>query len=183
MKKIVLILVALSMVFLMPLNVIAKETREVKEVKEVEEKVDDNKINVYLFWGNGCGYCEAAKEFFANIDKEYSKYFNLVDYEVWYNEDNNALKEEVAAYFKDDVTGVPYIVIGDETFGGYSSEYDADIKKAIKEAYEDEDYVDAIEKVKDGDVEAPKNYDTLIVIGIFVAIIGGFGALIYFSRK
>jgi len=157
-----------------PLSVLAEGK------KETETK---DKVKVYLFWGNGCGYCEAAKEFFASIEEKYSKYYELVDYEVWYNKENNTLKENVANYLKDDVSGVPYIVIGDTTFGGYSSEYDEQIIEAIEDAYEDDDYVDVVAKVKSGDVEPAKNYDTLIVIGIFVVIIGGFGALIYFSRK
>ena len=174
MKKVLLSILTLFMVLVFPMSVLADEGKE--DAKK-------EKINVYLFWGDGCGYCEAAKEFFASIEEEYDDYYNLVEYEVWYNKDNNELKENVAAYFNDDVTGVPYIIIGDKTFGGYSSEYDEDIKKAIKEAYDDEDYIDAVAKVGTGDYETPKNYDTLIVIGIFVLIIGGFGALIYFSRK
>ena len=181
MKKVLLSLMAILVAVMMPLNVLAKET---KETKEAETETTKEKINVYLFWGNGCGYCEAAKEFFASIEDEYGKYYNLVDYEVWYNEENNALKESVAEYFNEDVSGVPYIIIGETTFGGYASDYDDDIKKAIKEAYEDEDYVDAVAKVQAGDVKSSsKNYDTLIVIGIFAVVIGGFGALIYFSRK
>lgn len=176
MKKFVLLIMVLCMTILMPLNVLA-ETREVKEEMAKE------KINVYIFWGNGCGYCEAAINFFESIEDEYGKYFNLVKYEVWYEKDNNTLKENVAAYFGDDVTGVPYIVIGDETFGGYAEEYNEDLKEAIVDAYEDDDYIDVVAKVNAGEVETKSNYDTLIVIGIFAVVIGGFGALIYFSRK
>lgn len=176
MKKKILNFIALIIAVLLPITVMAETENESESpVKE--------KVNVYLFWGNGCGYCEAAKDFFASIEDEYGKYFELVEYEVWYSKDNNALKERVVEYFGDDVSGVPYIVIGDTTFGGYASSYDEDIKEAIKDAYEDEKYVDYVEQIISGDVETPKNYDTLIVIGIFVVIIGGFGALIYFSRK
>lgn len=172
MKKVLLSVIALVMALMFPLSVLADKKEESKD-----------KINVYLFWGNGCGYCEAAKEFFASIKDEYGNYFNLVEYEVWYDKDNNALKDSVAEYFNDDVSGVPYIIIGETTFGGYAADYDEDIIEAIEEAYEDDDYVDIVAKVKSGNVEPEKNYDTLIVIGIFVVIIGGFGALIYFSRK
>lgn len=180
MKKKLLSLIVLLVAILIPTTVIA-ETKEA--AKDETEVVENEKINVYLFWGQGCGYCEAAKEFFSSIEEEYGKYFELVDYEVWYDKNNNALKESVVEYFKDDVTGVPYIVIGETTFGGYASDFDEDIKDAIVEAYEDDDYVDYVAKIIAGDIETPKSYDTLIVIGIFVVIIGGFGALVYFSRK
>ena len=178
MKKVLISLMALFMLLVMPLSVFATE----KETREVEA-ISNKKVNVYLFWGDGCGYCEAAKKFFASIEDEYGKYYNLVDYEVWKNPDNNTLKDQVADYFKEEVTGVPYIVIGDETFGGYSEEYNEEIIEAIEDAYEDDDYVDVVKNIVDGKVEPAKNYDTLIVIGIFVLIIGGFGSLIYFSRK
>lgn len=180
MKKKLLGLIALLIAVLLPTSVMA-ETKE--STKEESEVVESEKINVYLFWGQGCGYCEAAKEFFASIEEEYGKYFDLVEYEVWYDKNNNALKESVVEYFNDNVTGVPYIVIGETTFGGYAADYDQDIKDAIVDAYEDDDYVDYVAKIIAGDIETPKSYDTLIVIGIFVVIIGGFGALVYFSRK
>ncbi len=36
--------------------------------------------------------------------------------------------------------GVPYIIIGEKVFGGYSSAYDEDIKKAIMAQYNDPSY-------------------------------------------
>lgn len=171
MKKTLMSIITLFLLLLFPISVMA------------EDKKEKDPINVYLFWGDGCGYCEAAKQFFASIEDEYGKYFDLVDYEVWHNKQNNELKDNVANYFQENVTGVPYIIIGDETFGGYSSEYDKDIKDAIKDAFDDENYIDVVAKVASGNYEPAKNYDTLIVIGIFIVIIGGCGALIYFSRK
>lgn len=170
MKKVLLSFFALLISVLFPISVFAEG-----EAKE--------KINVYMFYGEGCGYCAAAKEFFAGIDEEYKEYYSLVTYEVWHDKNNSALMQGVAEYLNEDVNGVPYIVIGDTTFAGYASEYDQDILDAIKESYNNEDYVDVVSKVKDGGVSSKKNYDTYIVIGIFAAIIGGFGALIYFSRK
>jgi len=174
MKKLIISILTLFIALAIPVSVFAAK-------KEAEKE----KINVYLFWGNGCGYCEAAKEFFASIEDEYGKYYNFVDYEVWYDQKNNELKNAVAEYLNDDVSGVPYIVIGETSFDqGYSSEFDADIIKAIKDEYENDDYVDVVAKVNAGEVKAKSNnYDTIIVIGIFVLIIGGFGALIYYSRK
>ena len=61
-------------------------------------KAESKKINVYIFRGEGCPHCEEALEFFDSLEKdeEYSKYYNLVKYEVWNNKDNAKLMEEVA---------------------------------------------------------------------------------------
>jgi len=106
------------------------------------------KINVYLFWGNGCGFCERAKQFFANMDSEYTKYYNLVENEVWYSEDNQKLMAKVANELGTEAKGVPFIVIGDEYFSGYAISMDDDIKETIVSQYNNEDYVDVVKKVK-----------------------------------
>lgn len=106
------------------------------------------KINVYLFWGNGCPHCEHAKEFFSSIEQEYSKYYNLIDYEVWYDEENNNLKNKVDSELDANATGVPFIVIGEEYVNGYSSAMDNEIKEIIINQYENYNYIDIVQKVK-----------------------------------
>ena len=105
-------------------------------------------INVYLFWGNGCPHCEHAKEFFNELDKEYGDYYNLVDYEIWYDEGNKQLYNKVTERLGDTASGVPFIVIGDETFRGYSSLIDQEIIDTILEQYNNKNYVDIVETVK-----------------------------------
>jgi len=72
----------------------------------------------------------------------------LIDYEVWYNEENDQLKNKVNDYLKANATGVPFIVIGDEYIKGYSSSMDDKIKETIVSQYENDNYIDVIEKVK-----------------------------------
>jgi len=43
---------------------------------------EKEKINVYVFYGDGCPHCHNAFNFFESIEKEYGKYFDLVEYEV-----------------------------------------------------------------------------------------------------
>lgn len=170
MKKIKLLVVALVAIILLPFGVNA---------------ADKDPINVYIFKGDGCGYCAAALEFFESIEKDYGKYFNLVEYEVWYDEDNANLMTEVASYFGEEIGGVPYIVIGDKTFQGYSETYNEEIKTAIKNAYNDKDYVDAVKAVDGGassssdKKEDDSNKTTIIIIGVALV---GFAALFYFAR-
>ena len=106
------------------------------------------KINVYLFWGNGCPHCEHAKEFFSSIEEEYGKYYNLIEYEVWYDDNNNQLARKVDAELNANATGVPFIVIGDDYVKGYSQMMDEEIKEKIISQYKNDNYVDVVEKVK-----------------------------------
>ena len=131
---------------------------------------DKKKINVYIFHGNGCPHCAKAFEFFDSIEKDYGKYYKLVKYETWtsFNASyNNKLMYKVAEELGEDTSelGVPFIIIGDKIFRGYTTAYDDEIKKAIEDAYNDENYVDKIKPIID------KQRNGIITN---VAIAGGF---------
>ena len=112
-----------------------EEQIELSDAFETYKETDDQAI-VYLFRGNGCGYCRAFLTFLNSIVGEYGKYFKVVSYEVWYNEENSKLLDTVSAYLNNPAQGVPYIVIGDQVFAGYAESYDDQIKSAIKSLYD-----------------------------------------------
>lgn len=168
MKKIKGFLLTIAVLLLMPFNVFAGE-----------------KINVYLFKGDGCGFCAKALTFFEGLDEEYQNYFNLVEKEVWYNEENAKQMQQVAAYFNEDVNGVPYIVIGDKTFQGFDeSQYGDTIKSAIKAGYENTDgsYKDVVAAIIGGEIEAEDDNSSAITIIVIIAAVAGVGFLIYMAR-
>lgn len=188
MKKFLSILVCLMAVCLFSSNVIADEVALTEAPKTV---------NVYIFTKDGCPHCVEAKEFFAKLkeDKTYGDMFNLVAIQVydsdWNADENNmAIMTDVAEKFGDEVSGVPYIVIGDSySVNGYAASLDSEIKKAIEEAYEDEKYEDVVApiaaKYADGLGEKvdDKKDDTGVIIAILAVVIASTGSLIYFSRK
>lgn len=174
MKKIKLLLVALISVVLLPLSINA---------------ASNEKITVHIFRGEGCGYCKAALSFFDSIKEEYGQYYELEEHEVWYDEDNATLMSNVAAYFNEEVNGVPYIIIGDKTFQGYTESYNDEIKQAIKDAYDSGKFEDRVKQVQDGTAttsntskkDKDKDNNTTTIIIIAVALVG-FVALFYFAR-
>ena len=145
------------------------------------------KINVYMFRGEGCPHCEEALEFFDELkeDEEFGKLYKLVTYEVWYNEDNQSVMKDVADALGEEVSGVPYIVIGSKTFAGYASSMDDRIKDAIKAAYEDEDYKDVVAEVKNGTYVAEKYKFPVVPVAIVagVVILAVIGMVIFTGEK
>ena len=114
----------------------------------------DDKITIYLFRGKGCSFCKAYLTFMDSITEEYGKYFNMVSFEVWNDENNWNLMQRVSYYMRSEIAGgVPYVIIGDKVFPGFTESYGEDIKKAIVDLYntnKNERY-DIFEKVeKDG---------------------------------
>ncbi len=153
-----------------------------------EKKTDEkSKVNVYLFRGDGCPHCAEAEEWFDELkkDEEFSKYFEVVDYEVWYDEDNAKFMDEVAKALDTEASGVPFIVVGKKFFSGYSSEMSEEIKTAIKEAYNDKDYKDIVKATKKGEKIEKKSEKSpfvpiIIISGIALLTVI---ALVFFTKE
>lgn len=139
-------------------------------------------VNVYFFRSNSCGYCAAAKEFFETLkeDEEYKDLFEIKDFEVSSTKNSN-LMYDAAEIMGDTLRGVPYIVIGDESWNGYSSTYDEDLKEKIKEVSSDENFEDPLATLI-ADFEAGGD-DGLIILGIIAGVLVVVGVGIYFARK
>lgn len=166
MKKISLLLIILTLL-LVPFTTVAKS----------------KKVNVYFFRGEGCSHCAEAEEFFKSIEAEYGKYYNLVDYEVWYNQDNSSLMEKVAKVRGEEAGGVPYIIIGDKSWNGYASDYADSIKKKIKEVYTQKpsDRYDVMDYVKNK--KSKNNTNDIFSLVMIILVTGGIITGIFFTRK
>ena len=82
--------------------------------------VGRNEIKVYEFYGATCSYCMALNTWFQSIESEYGQYYELVQYEVWSNTENQELMYDVADYLNITVSGVPFVVIGNKYTLGFS---------------------------------------------------------------
>ena len=106
----------------------------------------DNQVTIYLFRGNGCGYCRSFLSFLNSIADEYGKYFKVVGFEVWYDANNWDLMKNISKFMGSEAGGVPYIIIGEQAFPGYASEYDDEIKNAILTQFNAKERYDAIDE-------------------------------------
>ena len=124
-KRLLIFLLVLS---LLPMKVFAKsmiddyntknfvETLEAEDMKieNKDYKETDDQAIIYLFRGDGCGYCRAFLTFLNSISKEYGKYFKVISFEVWGDSNNSALLEKVPLVTNQAAGGVPYIIIGEK---------------------------------------------------------------------
>lgn len=151
----------------------------------------DGKVNIYIFRGNGCSHCHEFLEYLETIINDYGKYFNVVTYEVWSNAENGTLMEKVAEKLGEEASGVPYIIIGEKTFSGYSSSMNEEIIDLIKEEYEKEERYDVMKQlgvdttVSDEKVEnnAASSVSDVVVLVIGLVVIGGVVAFAVMARK
>ena len=146
MKKRLLFLIILVGVMVLPFKVKATdykslnftETLEAEEIdlKYTSYKETDDQVTIYLFRGQGCSYCRGFLNFLNDNAEDLGKYFKVVSYEVWKDTNNAKLLTEVSEYLEQPADGVPYIIIGDQVFAGFTeSAYGEKVKEAITTLY------------------------------------------------
>ena len=165
----------LLLVFLFPINIFAlSKDYEDKISSIVDKKVEEGKINFYLFRGEGCPHCAEEEKWIKKIKKEYKKYVNFYDFEVWYDKDNQEKLKQVGEVFDLEIKGVPFTVIGDKHYSGFSETLASSMEEDIK------GYLGNSIKKEDKKVKIPllgkismKN-SSLGVIAVVLGFIDGF---------
>ena len=175
MKKMKLFLVLILALLMVPFGVFADED-------------DKKEVNVYFFKGEGCGYCAAGLEWFDELDDKYDDMYELHEYETWYDKKNANLMNAVAEVRGETVNGVPYIVVGNQSWNGFDENVGKEILAKIKEEYKAEerydvmDYVDEAALVK-GPEKDDSIADDIAVTVLLLVVVAGVGLGIYTLRK
>lgn len=148
---------------------------------DLDIEVEEDKVNIYLFYGSSCPHCKEEKELFKELEKKYSDQINVYLYEVWDDEDNAKLmhgfKKEFGLSADDKV---PFTVIGEEYFYGYSDSVGIKIEKQIRvylglDKIDDEDTIIESNKIHIpllGDVDSGEV--TVGVVAIVLGFVDGF---------
>ena len=131
MKK--LILIILTILFLIPININALSNDYTDVVASiVGEKLEENKINIYLFHSESCPHCkEEIKYLDTLIEGKYKDKINVYKYEVSKNEDNSTILNSVKTLFEDNTPYVPFTVIGEEYIVGFSEVTEGQIEEIV----------------------------------------------------
>lgn len=112
-------------------------------------------ITIYIFHGEGCGHCANALNFLNTYVKECDN-VNLVKYEVWEDFSNKQLMNDVASILNTNVTGVPFIVIGETYIRGFGSGDNEKIKYIV-DNYKKSDYKDVVKMYLDKEISLDDN--------------------------
>ena len=189
MKKVIKYLLVLMCII--PVSVFAstraldlKDTLKEEQIEVLFDNYSETneQVTVYLFRGSGCTHCHDFLDYLNEFAIENGKLFKLRSFEVYDNPDNSNLKKKVANYFGDKSNGVPYIIIGKETFYGFAKSDADEISAAIRKEYEaserfdifDELYKEKTTSTTTKKVSKEKNENSfLAIIIMIVAIVVG----------
>lgn len=171
----------------------------------------EEQVPVYMFSKDGCSACISALSYFEELESEHPDLFELKEIVVFdgdwnaVSEDRTDLLIKIYERFGEDSSkaSTPTIVIGDYHTIGLPQDtdevYDA-IVAAGKDKSKDEVKIlmDELELDLDELLEYENNasdtptvledetggkYDTIIIIGIFVVLIGGLAGLVIAGKK
>ncbi len=137
------------------------------------------KVNVYLFRGKGCSHCRDFLGYVRdNLLPQDGYKFNLITYEIWNDANNLKLLKKVFDYMDvPENTGIPFIVIGDKYFVGYSETVGNNVKEAIESLYKSEDNTDVVqgvidEKTKKSDSKSVSSTGEIVTIILCTVVLG-----------
>lgn len=108
-----------------------------------------DKVNIYVFWAEGCSHCEELYEYLEPLQKEYKNTFNIYGFEV----SKNKINQDIMDSFKEELGGkkweysVPYFIIGDESMEGFSVGDKDEIIETILIKYENLNDINKFENI------------------------------------
>lgn len=174
MKKIWIILI--SILFLIPTNTFALN-KDYEDVVSniVGEKIEENKVNIYLFYSYTCPHCHDEIEYFKQLKNKYKDKINIYKYEVIKDKNNLKMMNATKELFQVSSTGVPFTVIGKEYILGFNEttkdEFTSIIDNYLEEKANENNIFEKTIPIL-GKIDAKKT--SLTLIGIILGFIDGF---------
>ncbi len=178
--KLLKYLLVLFVALTLPLAVFAEgeEEQVTSDSGEAEVQEESKEVKLYFFRGEGCSHCAEAEAWFESIEEEYGDYFEIVDYETWYNSENAELMQKVAKARGETAEGVPYIIIGNKSWNGFAEDYEEEILAQIKSEFETNveeryDIMKLIEAGESGIVDEKSSENDVLALILILIVVGG----------
>jgi cytochrome c biogenesis protein CcdA len=172
-----ILLLSFLMILLIPFGVNALSSDYVNKVYEIAgEEQSEGKIDIYFFYGKGCPHCEDEEENLLNLlDERYKDKYVLHKYETWHDDDNLELMKKVKKALNLSASqSVPFTVIGERYWNGYTESFGEEMEASIQEYFEIISHEDYLAKRQTTNIPFLGNIDKKDVSVFLVAIILGF---------
>ncbi len=126
---------------------------------KVGVELEEDVVNIYLFYGSTCPHCAKEKEVLDKLEVKYEGKVKVYKYEVWSDKDNRDIMFEVKNLFDMPVNeGVPFTVIGTKTYYGYDEWVGTDLEKQLVKYLE-------LDNIDDDDTIVEKDKINIPLIG------------------
>jgi uncharacterized membrane protein YidH (DUF202 family) len=123
----------------------------------------ENIVNIYYFYDETCTNCHFLGLYLDEIEAQYGDSVVIHRFEITQNAESAELYLQVKELFEiedDPLISTPFTVIGGVYLAGYNSQIERDIQTMISR-YLYKTHVDVVEKMLNGEVILPTDFDTL----------------------
>ena len=150
------------------------ENYEDKISDVVNVNVDEDKINIYLFYSTYCPHCHEELEYLDKLKykNDYKDKINIFTYEVTEDETNSENLLKVKNMFNDNSLGVPFTVIGDKYILGFGNGTDERIENILNEYLEINGESDIYQLPLLGKLNAKNT--SIVLVGVVLGLVDGF---------
>ena len=90
----------------------------------------DQPVVIYFFWGDGCPHCADEKPFLEALQRQHPS-VEVRSYEVWYDQDNREIFQQMSKAVGFELRGVPVTVIGERSWIGFSGQIGEEIESKV----------------------------------------------------
>ncbi len=158
-------------------------------VRHASAQAQDNKAILYFFWGNGCPHCAEAEPFLKDLVKKYPQ-MEVRAYEVWYNDENQALFQKMGTAFGYTPKAVPGIFLGEKRWEGYTGVIGSEIETTVTACIQNGCKDAGAGVLSGGAVDvwtatslSQNNLAVIVGVGVGVVLLGGLAYFVFFARK
>ncbi len=142
MKKTKKILIALAFIAI----ILLMGALYIKSVSgDSDYTIGEKKVTIIKFYGQGCPHCTQLDSFLKDLQKKDSNII-IKDYEVYFNQENRELFENLVEKYDSEIQGVPTTFINKKIIVGFSSSIGKQIKQEIEKC-ETEGCINPLEKL------------------------------------
>lgn len=143
------------------------------------EFIEEEIVNIYFFYGDGCEHCAKEEKFLDQIIKKYENNVRIFRYETWYDDHNKNLMLSVKKLLgKNENISVPFTVIGKESYSGYNDYVGEKMENQLRKYLElDIDNSNIVDENKEeipllGRVDVKEV--SILLIAIILGLVDGF---------
>ncbi|MDD6878972.1 MAG: hypothetical protein PUD59_01930 [bacterium] len=170
-----ILIIAFAFIFFIPSVRSLSNDYEDLVYKVVDKEIEEGKVNLYLFHRESCPHCKSEIEFLDSIKEKYDN-LNIYIFEVSKNKENYEYLQSIKTIFNDTSNSVPFTVIGDKYFVGYSEFVGDKIENTIQDYLQEEKQTESeINNYKIPLIGNVNVKDTsLIMISVVLGLVDGF---------
>ena len=126
-------------------------------------------VDLLLFYGEGCPHCASAHSYLDDLSTE-NPSLNVLEYEIYSNQENRVLLGKLASAFETEISGVPTMFIKNQVISGFGPSSVSSIEDTLDYCLKNE-CLSPLEKINSTNSNSSVSSKTLTISAVLSAAI------------